>query len=64
MTLIPVITLWALGMPMGYLAGSVFVSQNNHKEMDFLPIMAAIITPLGSILSVYCLFKSFEKENS
>ena len=49
--IIPVIALWALTAPAGYLAGDVYATKNRVGQ-SILPFLAAAFPPLAMVLAM------------
>ena len=53
-------TMWALGLPMGFLVGDVFAHKNNldPSVTNMVRVGCALITPLGAIMAFVVLVQT------
>lgn len=51
MSFVVMFAVWALAAPMGYIIGDVYSHKNGVKG-GVLPILCAILTPMGTMLAL------------
>lgn len=56
-----IVAVYAMSAPAGYLAGSVYVSQNEKSDMEWFPALCAAFPPLASVIAVVCLTNGGKK---